>query len=187
MFARYDASPTKVLGVSYTRLDSTSVVKIEQVMQVQERSASGAGKPRNPKRRGTILIADTPEGIETLKRSLAGDDVAFVTGTTLEEAQRHLRRGLRLILCGIHFDRGRMFDFLRLAKASLETGKVPFVCVRASGLLAKPLTPRGIDLASRELGAAAYVDHAHLENTVGIEKAAERLREALKMACSANK
>jgi hypothetical protein len=50
-------------------------------------------------------------------------------------------------------------------------------------MLSKPLVPHGIDIASRELGAAAYVDYIHIENTQGMDKADRQLRTTLIDAC----
>jgi DNA-binding NtrC family response regulator len=136
-----------------------------------------------PHRRGTVLIVDTDDGIANLTRALGGDDVTFVTASTMVEARRRLKSGLKLILCGVNFDGGRMFEFLRLAKDTPATAAVPFICVRAVGVLAKPLVPRGIEVAARALGAADYVDHLHAQNTVGEAKAARTLREKLIQAC----
>jgi hypothetical protein len=135
------------------------------------------------RRRGTILIADTADAIAALTHTLDGDDVRFVTGTTLSAARKHLKSSLRLILCGVHFDGGRMFEFLKLAKATPATAAVPFVCVRALSVLAKPLVPHGIEVAARELGAVAYVDHLHTQNTIGQARAAKSLRQILIAAC----
>jgi CheY-like chemotaxis protein len=136
---------------------------------------------RTPRRgrREVILIADNVDGIAALKRALAGGDVTFVTATSMADARGHLKAGLKLILCGVHFDGGRMFEFLRVAKETPATASVPFVCVRAVGVLAKPLVPRGIEIAARALGAEAYVDHLHDQNTLGEDKAVRALRDRL--------
>jgi hypothetical protein len=135
------------------------------------------------RRRGTILIADMADAIAALAHALDGDDVRFVTGTTVSAARKHLNDNLKLILCGVNFDNGRMFEFLKLAKATPATAAVPFVCVRAIGILAKPLVPHGIEVAARELGAAAYVDHLHTQNTIGEARAVKSLRQILIAAC----
>jgi hypothetical protein len=140
---------------------------------------SDTGESGGRAQRGTVLIADMPQAIETFRRALDGDDIVYLIATTFDEGRRLLRPGLAIILCGVHFDDDRMFDFLRLAKITPHTANVPFVCVRALGLLLKPLVPRGIEVASRELGAAAYVDHLHLENTHGSVEVDRRLRSML--------
>ncbi|MGE5539115.1 MAG: hypothetical protein ACM30I_10875 [Gemmatimonas sp.] len=131
----------------------------------------------------TILVAGPPECVLTVTRTLAGKGTSFQIATTLKDAERNLVPGLTLILCGLHFDRGRIFEFLRKAKASPYTATVPFVCVRAVGLLNKQLSSRGIEVASRELGAAAYVDYAHLAHTLGEDAAAKHLRDIVSTLC----
>lgn len=82
-----------------------------------------------------ILIAiSNPELQEMVSNILQRHELRIVS--SVDRAVDALCPDLDLILCGLHFDRGRMYEFLKHAKASPVVKAVPFLCVQlSSGIL----------------------------------------------------
>ena len=110
-----------------------------------------------------ILVAASPEPRAIVERILAGHDL--FCAETMVRAEQFLReRTFDLIICTIVFDESKMFDFLRVAKASLEWQRIPFVCARIRGhILRSPTALGAAAFTCRELGAAAFLDIAEYQ------------------------
>lgn len=98
---------------------------------------------------------------------------------TLDEAISQLQPGLDLIICGIHFDDSRMFDLLRLAKATPTTREVPFLCYRDLDTRLPQTLVEGMEIATRAGGAVGFVDLVTLKTRFGVKRADERLRQMI--------
>lgn len=122
-----------------------------------------------------VIVADMREGISTLTMILA-DSVQLIPATSLDQALKRIDDGADLVLCGIHFDQSRMFDFLRMAKARPASREVPFLCYRdmRSDLSATLL--ESLDIACRALGAAEFLDLHELRRRHGAARADEMFR-----------
>src|SRR5437868_6976999 len=104
-----------------------------------------------------ILVAVGQESIQGVTNALKGH-YDLVCCTSLEEARSALDKSIDLVLCGLHFDEGRMLDFLRYAKADPSTRPIPFICIKiAEGMLSQAII-QSIEIASRALGADRFVD-----------------------------
>jgi CheY-like chemotaxis protein len=105
-----------------------------------------------------ILIAASPKPRETIERALAGHDLACVA--TMSKAERILRNEtFDLIICTVLFDESRMLDLLRFAKSRPQSRAIPFACVRArTQVLANAIAVEAVDIASRALGAATFIN-----------------------------
>lgn len=82
-------------------------------------------------RRASILVADLPSGIATL-RNVLGERATFIHADTIDAALKS-SKSADMIVCGIHFDDSRMFDLLRLVKADSQSRSIPFLCYRDLG------------------------------------------------------
>ena len=125
-----------------------------------------------------ILIADSPEGLAALRRTVAS---AFdlVHAPTLELARQALQEGPALVVCGAHFDEGRMYDLLRLMKADPALARLPFVAVRLlEGELDDALY-ESVKIAVRALGGDAFVDLPRWSRKYGAAEAGRRLTTLL--------
>jgi CheY-like chemotaxis protein len=93
-----------------------------------------------------------------LERMLAGHELSCPE--TLDEATQLLReRDFDLIVCTVYFDESRMFDLLRLVKASPEWRRIPFVCARLRRhVLDSPIALEGVAFTCKALGAAAFLN-----------------------------
>lgn len=80
----------------------------------------------------TILVADRPAGIQTI-RNVMGAEFDIVSVPTFSEAELLLQTGERnfdLILCGVHFDDSRMFDLAALVQRVASASLGPLVIFR---------------------------------------------------------
>jgi hypothetical protein len=125
-----------------------------------------------------ILTADVPPGIQTL-RNILDDSVGFREVVSIEEAKEFLGEKIDLIVCGIHFDESRMFDFLRTVKADAMSRDIPLLCFRDLDSELAPTLIQSLEIACRALGAVGFVDLYDLKSKCGIERADERFREVI--------
>ena len=77
----------------------------------------------------TILVADDAASFQALRDALASVLPLARVGT-LEQARRALDARPPVVVCGCHFDEGRMYDLLRHVKASAAFSTLPFRAVR---------------------------------------------------------
>ena len=97
---------------------------------------------------------------------------------TVSQAESLLEIGsFDLILCTVLFDESRMFDLLRLAKANRKWKKIPFVCarVRPTTLAEYAVALEGVEVASKALGAAAFLDILRFQSEAEMAREIERL------------
>jgi hypothetical protein len=106
-----------------------------------------------PRRR--LLVAAHPECLRAIRDALRGDFDLTVC-TTLEAVKWRLAEHHDLILCGIYFDESRMFDLLRYA--GMETSQRPVVCINSIGPPLNAMVYQAVEIATRALGAHAFVD-----------------------------
>jgi response regulator RpfG family c-di-GMP phosphodiesterase len=117
--------------------------------------------------RPRVLIAGTPEALETLK-ALLSDEVDIVAARSVREAVGLLDSGVHLVICNIRFDESRMFDFLHEVQRKSERGpSLPVVCCRTHGDPLPSAAKRAIELALEALGVGSFVDLAQLQSEHG--------------------
>jgi len=122
----------------------------------------------------TILVADNPDGIREFRRALS-TSLALVPVTTMEEAKQALRQAPALVVCGCHFDEGRMYDLLRLLKATPHLERVPFMAVRCMEGELDDALYESVKIAVRALGGNAFVDLLRWQGKFGEAEATHRL------------
>ena len=118
-------------------------------------------------------------GAHPAVENVIGTSATVIGMNTLDEAISLLRKGVDLIVCGIHFDDSRMFDLLRLAKADPSIQAVPFLCFRdMDSELTLPIFD-SLQIACQALGAVEFIDLFHLKSQFGGEEADKRFRRIL--------
>lgn len=127
--------------------------------------------------RKLLLAASQKSGPITLKALEGYVDVTVCT--SMEEAQLALSKGVDLVMCGLHFDEGRMLDFLRFAKANPDTRSIPFICVKSTEDMLSPVMLQSVEIASKALGAARFVDLYEWRTALGDEQAFQKLRDCV--------
>jgi CheY-like chemotaxis protein len=122
-----------------------------------------------------ILIAAATDSAQAASQALK-KDFALTFCTSLVDARSVLKDGFDLILCGLHFDEGRMFDFLREVKADPQTKSIPFLCIKSTDGMLSPAISQSIEIASHSLGANGFVDLFQWKAAHGDEEAYEKFR-----------
>jgi hypothetical protein len=124
-----------------------------------------------------ILVADAPEAIPLHHRILSPRyEVRTVIDYTA--ACDLVTRDVDLVVCGVHFDDSRMFEFF----STVRRWPKPFVCFRG---LATPLLPGAlhvIRLAGEVLGSAGFIDFVTLVAEHGEDAALVQTRECIEQA-----
>ena len=122
-----------------------------------------------------ILVADQPESFEAFRDALASS-YQLLPAATLEQARKALALQPALVVCGCHFDEGRMYDLLRLLKAEPATRTLPFLAVRCvEGELLDDALYESVKIAVRALGGNAFVDLLRWQRRWGPAEASHRL------------
>lgn len=125
-----------------------------------------------------VLVADDREGIEAFRRALTSP-FQIVAATSFAEARAALEDPPDVVVCGCHFDEGRMYDLLRHMKATRNLARVPFLATRmVEGELDDPLY-ESVKIAVRALGGDAFVDMLRWRGKFGEAEANFRLTELL--------
>jgi len=108
-----------------------------------------------------ILIADTSEESQTLRRILSGHSLTIVR--TLDDAKRVLEeRRFDMMIATLHFDESRMFEFLRQAQQSLRNASTPVICFCSRKTAMSRLMHDSLQRCTAALGAWMYLDeHAY--------------------------
>lgn len=95
--------------------------------------------------------------------------------SSVEEAQSQLQTKFDLIVICTYFDSSRMFDLLRYCKSVPEISNTPVLCIRALGGAFEDTAFQGVDIASKALGAVAFIDLIRIINELGRDQAMEKL------------
>lgn len=124
-----------------------------------------------------ILIAIRPEHRELLSTILKNSDLVFVS--SIDEAYVTLSPDFDLIICGLHFENGRMYDFLKFSKAYQPTKDIPFLCVQLSGGILPYGAFKSMVTAFDVLGGDLFVQLAKWRIELGDENAFTKLLDVI--------
>jgi len=131
-----------------------------------------------------ILIADTAEGCLVLQSALASE-FATTCVTTMSELNEAIRqRRPDLVVCGCHFDEGRMYEALRLLR--VQPPRTAFLAVRALSGELDDAVYEGVKIATRALDGDGFVDLFRWRRKYGAESANERLVALVRQLVAAN-
>jgi len=124
-------------------------------------------------------VAAAPEPRAIVERILAGHELSCA-GDMAQAEELLCERTFNLIVCTVAFDDSRMFDLLRLAKATPAWQSVPFVCARVRAhVLRSPTAVKAAAFTCGTLGAQAFLDIEDYEQDADPEQsmrdAVERL------------
>lgn len=122
-----------------------------------------------------ILIAAAELETARITSHVLEADFALAICTSVAEARPLLSRNIDMVMCGIHFDEGRMFDLLRYAKADPDIKSIPFLCINSTDGLS-PAIVQSVEIASKALGADGFVELYEWRNKLGDKQAFEKLR-----------
>ena len=121
-----------------------------------------------------ILVADAPPAFAAFRDALASP-FELVAASTFAQARAALQPPPALVVCGCHFDEGRMYDLLRLLKATPALERVPFMAVRCMEGELDDALYESVKIAVRALGGSAFVDLLRWQSRWGAAEASHRL------------
>jgi hypothetical protein len=135
-----------------------------------------------------VLVADSAESFDAFRSALVSPlQVEHVE--TLDEAKATLLHDNApgLVVCGCHFDEGRMYDLLRYLKAVPPMQNVPFIAVRCvEGELLDDALYESVKIAVRALGGNAFVDLLRWQRRWGDAEASHRLTQLVETLATSN-
>lgn len=132
-----------------------------------------------------ILVADSQDGVNTIQNIL-GKERSIISSNSIDEAVALLKKNVCMVICGVHFDECRMFDFLRIAKANSATRNIPFLCFRGLDLSIGLTIFESLHIACKALGAEDFVDLYQLKTQFGSAQADEKLKKIISDIIFAN-
>ncbi|MEC4723581.1 hypothetical protein RY831_31055 [Noviherbaspirillum sp. CPCC 100848] len=133
--------------------------------------------------RKKLLIAVREEDMP-LARAVLGFDFDVVCCHTIEAAKRMLGEGIDVVVSGVHFDSGAVFELLQHVRSSSMHGKLPFFVLLDSGhrYSYSPAIIHGLKTAAKALKATEFIDLAALVEQFGRKEAVEILRRGIRDA-----
>ncbi|WP_151636887.1 response regulator [Noviherbaspirillum aerium] len=131
----------------------------------------------------TLLIAVREDDV-ALVQSFLGDAYRTVYCHTLEEAKAALNNGVDIVVSGVHFDGGAVFDLLQHVRASKDFGTLPFfVMLDTSRRYSySRAIVHGMRTASRVLGATGFTDLGGMIEKYGKDEAVRMLKKGIDAA-----
>jgi CheY-like chemotaxis protein len=122
-----------------------------------------------------LLIGAEPGSAPLVLYKILEEHYAYVVTSSFAEAQALIADGTDLVLCGLNFSDGRMFDLLRTVKANPDTRSIPFLCIKAVEGTLSPDIFQGIEIASKALGADEFIELSKWKIELGEEAAFTKL------------
>jgi hypothetical protein len=124
-----------------------------------------------------LLVCTVPEMLDTARKSLGNRyDCRF--SLSVNDACSYLNAKPHAILCNVHFDDGRLFDFLLYVKAHPHGRTVPIIVSQSRPTLTPPMI-KGIEAASRSIGIAAFIEIFEWTQAYGPDEASIRVRATI--------
>jgi hypothetical protein len=123
-----------------------------------------------------ILVAAHADAFDVFRQALARPH-ALEHAASFDEAVGALRSPPALLVCGCHFDEGRMFDLLRTFNRLPACKGVPFLavrCLRGNTTLDDTLY-EGVKIAVDALGGQGFADVLWWQQQFGAAEASRRL------------
>lgn len=127
----------------------------------------------------TVLVAIRPED-KALAAAIIDNAYRAVYCHTYEQAQACLDEGIYAVVCGVHFDNGKVFDYLRCVRTHPAARNIPVFILLGNSSRYSPSIVHGMRRAAEVLGVTAFTDLIRLTDKVGREQAIAILRQGLR-------
>ncbi len=124
-----------------------------------------------------LLAISTPELHGLMIEILKEHQLCIVT--TVDQAVDAFHPDLDLIICGLHFDLGRMYELLQYAKYSPKVKKVPFLTVQLTGGILPYGVFKSMECAFQLLGGDLLLQVDKWRIEMGDEAAFAKLRNVV--------
>jgi hypothetical protein len=125
-----------------------------------------------------ILLAVRPTDFANISEFL-GAEFDFTVCTTLKEAIAHLTEDIGLILCGVRFDSGQMFELLEASRANPATRLVPYYLIVGKDTNYSYPILDGIRSAAKVKGISGFIHVSRLVFDLGREEAHEWVKHGI--------
>jgi hypothetical protein len=125
-----------------------------------------------------IVVADTAEAFALLRDSLEGA-YTLRNAPDLAAARKAIDADTPLVICGCHFDEGRLYDLLRQLKSDPATAGVPFLALRALEGKLEDALYESVKIATHALGGNGFIDLYRWNARYGEIEARHRLTRAV--------
>ena len=122
-----------------------------------------------------VLIAGTRYAIGVLEGVL-GDSFEAEGATSIAEALARCAWA-DVVICNVHFDDSRMFEFLHALRATPAGRRLPVICCRVQPEPLSPGVRRAIEHALEALGIVLFVDRPLLLERYHASVVDEMLRQ----------
>lgn len=122
-----------------------------------------------------VLVAGTRYAIDVLEGVL-GASFEVEGATSMAEALARCAWA-EVILCNVHFDDSRMFEFLHALRATPQGRRLPVICCRVQPEPLSPNVRRAIEHALEALGIVVFVDRPLLLERYHASVVDEMLRQ----------
>lgn len=128
----------------------------------------------------TILVAISTPGLHGLLSDILGRHT-LLFAANLEKALDLLqsRQDVDLILCGLHFDDGKMYELLEAAKSSRTAATKPFLCVQLIGSILPYRAFESMRAAFDILGGDLFIQVAKWRIDFGDEEAFKKFNDVI--------
>lgn len=126
--------------------------------------------------RDRILVAVRYEDAPLVEAVLQGR-FDYAIAHTLRSAEAAIDDRTGLIVCGVHFDSGAMFDLLKAVKADPSWCKIPFFLILREDTHHADCVIKGIRDAAKLLGVDSFIDLGELRRSMSQEQIVDELRE----------
>lgn len=135
----------------------------------------------NQSTRKKLLIA-VREADVPLAQSALGTEFEVRFCHTLEVAKQVLDDSIDVVVSGVHFDSGAVFELLQYVRSNPTHGKLPFFVLldAAKRYSYSPTIIHGLKTAARALGATEFIDLGALLEEYGRSEAVEILRNSIR-------
>lgn len=132
-----------------------------------------------------VVVADTPSSTALIRHTLP-PSLDLVCVSDMKSAREALQQQAPdLVICGCHFEEGRMYDLLRLMKAAPELEQVPFVAIRCVAGELEDTLYESVKIAVRALGGNVFVDYLRWQRKYGEAEAGHRLTRLVQQLLAA--
>ncbi len=125
-----------------------------------------------------IVGADTEAALQHVRQMLGGR-VQLAGAHTVAQAKAAITGDTPLVLCGCHFDEGRMYDLLRYMKARPQLEFVPFLAIRLLEGELEDALYESVKIATSALGGHGFIDLLRWQRLYGHEVASRQFSEAV--------
>jgi len=130
-----------------------------------------SGLPVSP-----IVVADSGGAFRQL-REVLGEAFKLAPAETLAQAKALLKAETPLVICGCHFDDGRLYELLRYMKARQNLSTIPFLTIRTLEGELEEAMYESVKIATAALGGNGFIDLFRWQRLYGREGAARQFAE----------